>query len=105
MPDMSDVLDEYAQTILIKEITTTTVDFEPTETIVATVIEAVVQVADTEKIQVSDIDYSKEYIQVHSTYQMEINEIIEWLGKDYKIRSKKNYSQYGYTEAIGEEIK
>lgn len=105
IPNMSDVLEDFSQPITVKEITTTTVDFKEVETVVELNIEAVVQVADIDKLKVDNIDYSKEYIMVHSVYPVEINNVIDWLGTDYVVVRKKNYSQYGYTEVVGEEVR
>lgn len=104
-PDMSDVLESFAQPVLLKNITVTTVNFEPTESIIASEIDAVIQVADAESIKVDNIDYSKEYIMIHSRVDMPINDFIEWRGVDYKIKYRKNYADYGYIESHAEEVK
>ena len=106
LPDMSDVLTEWSQPVKLKTVTETTVDFVPTRTVVAANILAVVQPADPEKLQVDQIDYSLEYIQVHSVTPMAIGQYIEWNGRDFKlVPFRKGYGQYGYVEVVGEETK
>lgn len=106
LPDMSDVLTEWSQPVKLKTVTETTVDFVPARTVVAANILAVVQPADPEKLQVDQIDYSLEYIQVHSVTPMAIGQYIEWNGRDFKlVPFRKGYGQYGYVEVVGEETK
>ena len=106
LPDMSEVLTEWSQLIKLKTKTETTIDFVPTTTIAALDIMAVVQPADPEKLKVEQIDYSLEYIQIHSVSPMAIGQYVEWLGRDFKlVPFRKGYGQYGYTEAVGEETK
>lgn len=106
LPDMSGVLAEWSQPIKLKTVTETTVDFVPTTTVVVEDIAAVVQSADPQKLQVLDIDFALEYIQIHSVSPMKIGQYVEWDGRDFKlVPFRKGYGQYGYTEAVGEETK
>lgn len=106
LPDMSDVLTEWSQTVKLKTVAVTTVDFVETENITAADIMAVVQPADPEKLKVEQIDFSLEYIQVHSVSPMAIGQYIEWNGRDFKlVPFRKGYGQYGYVEVVGEETK
>lgn len=106
LPDMSDVLTEWSQPVKLKTVTETTVDFVPTRVVVVADFLAVVQPADPEKLQVDQIDYSLEYIQVHSVTPMAIGQYIEWNGRDFKVVPfRKGYGQYGYAEVVGEETK
>ena len=106
LPDMSDVLTEWLQPVKLKTVTTTSVDFVETDVIVVAGILAVVQPADPEKLQVDQIDYSLEYIQIHSVTPMAIGQYIEWDGRDFKlVPFRKGYGQYGYVEVVGEETK
>ena len=106
LPDMSEVLTEWSQPVVLKTVSETTVDYIPTVTIVDANIMAVVQPADPEKLKVEQIDFSLEYIQIHSVSPMAIGQYVEWGGRDFKlVPSRKGYGQYGYTEAVGEETK
>lgn len=106
LPDMSAVLTEWSQPVVLKTRTETTVDFVPTVVITAADIMAVVQPADPEKLQVEQIDFSLEYIQIHSVSPMAIGQYVQWNGRDFKlVPFRKGYGQYGYVEAVGEETK
>ena len=106
LPDMSDVLTEWSQPVKLKTVTTTSVDFVETEAVLVFDIMAVVQPADPEKLQVDQIDFSLEYIQVHSVSPMAIGQYIEWDGRDFKlVPFRKGYGQYGFVEVVGEETK
>lgn len=106
LPNMSDVLTEWSQPVILKTRTEATLDFVPLVTIYAANIMAVVQPADPEKLKVEQIDFSLEYIQIHSVSPMEIGQYIQWDGRDFKlVPFRKGYGQYGYTEAVGEETK
>ena len=106
LPDMSDVLTEWSQAVKLKTVTITTLDFVETKTVVVADILAVVQPADPEKLQVDQIDFSLEYIQIHSVTPMAINQYVEWDGRDFKlVPFRKGYGQYGYVEVVGEETK
>lgn len=104
LPDMSDVLTEWLQPVKLKTVTETTVDFEPVTVVSVVDTQAVVQPADPERLQVDQIDFSLEYIQIHSTTPMRIGQYIEWDGRDFKlVPFRKGYGQYGYVEVVGEE--
>lgn len=106
LPDMSAVLTDWSQPVILKTVTETTIDFIPVVNIAAANIMAVVQPADPEKLQVDQIDFSLEYIQIHSVSPMAIGQYVQWNGRDFKlVPFRKGYGQYGYTEAVGEETK
>lgn len=106
LPDMSEVLTEWSQPVVLKTRTETSVDFLPVVVVTAANIMAVVQPADPEKLQVLQIDFSLEYIQIHSVSPMAIGQYVQWDGRDFKlVPFRKGYGQYGYTEAVGEETK
>ena len=106
LPDMSGVLDDWSQPIILKTKCIKTVDFVETESIEKIDIMAVVQPADPEKLNVDQIDFSLEYIQIHSKSPMAIGQYVQWNGRDFKlVPFRKGYFQYGYTEAVGEETK
>lgn len=106
LPDMSAVLTDWSQPVILKTVTEITIDFIPVVNIAAASIMAVVQPADPERLQVDQIDFSLEYIQIHSVSPMAIGQYVQWNGRDFKlVPFRKGYGQYGYTEAVGEETK
>lgn len=104
IPDMSDVLEEFEQTVKLKTVTETKSDFVRSQSVSISNIEAVVQVADKEQLQIDSIDWSKMHILVHSSSSLSEGQFIEWQGKDFKLtRGGGNWSDYGYYEFIGAE--
>lgn len=105
LPDMSDVLTEWETPQLIKTVTNTTVDFEPVEVVTGRTQNCVVQVADKEKLNLDTINWSLEYLMVHSKSDIEIDELIEYKGRDFIVVQRGPWNDYGYTEVIAEETK
>ena len=105
LPNMSDTLNQFAQTVKHKTVVTTTVDFQSSTVITEVPISAVVQIADKDKLSVESIDWNKEYLQVHTSKILAINDFIVKNTKDYKVISLSDYSDYGYYESICEEVK
>ena len=105
MINVSDALDCFLQTVKLKTVSVTSVDFEETETVTESNIRSVVQPADKDKLNADNIDWSLEYMWFHTKFNIEIGQYIEYQGKDYKIIDLKRYGDYGYFEATGEETK
>ncbi len=105
LPNMSGVLTRFEQTVILKKVTQTVVYHRPVESTVDTSIKAVVQVAEKEKLQIEIIDWSLEYLMIHSKSQFDINDLIEYKSKNYKIIDLGNWSDYGYYESVAEEVK
>jgi len=105
LPNLSQTIFRLSQPIKLIKIVETIVNHRPVETETTTDIRAVIQPADKEKINKDGLDYSLEYIQVHSLDGIQINDIIEYKGKRYRAYENSNYSDYGYYENIMEEIK
>lgn len=106
LPDMSDVLEEWSQPVILKTIVTT-VDDNFDEVIVVTpeTIRGVVQVAKSKDLNPDQTDWALRYITVHSKSMMTTDQYIEFQGTDYKIIQMKPWGQYGYYKAICEEVK
>lgn len=105
LPDMSDVLTAWEQPALIKTVTETTVDFEPVEAVTGRTQNCVIQVADKEDLQLDTINWSLEYLMVHSKAGIEMGELIEYKDRDFKVVSRGPWQDYGYTEVVAEETK
>jgi hypothetical protein len=103
--DVSDALTEWERPTFIKTVTKTTVDFEPAETVVGRTQNCVVQVADKEQVNPDTLDWSLEYIMVHSKSAIEIDELVEHDGKDFIVKQKGPWRGYGYFEVIAVETK
>jgi len=103
--DVSDALIEWEQPTVIKTVTESTVDFEPATVVTGRSQLCVVQVADKEKINPGTIDWSLEYIMVHSRSGIEIDDLIEHDGRDYKVTDRGPWRGYGYVEVVAAETK
>lgn len=103
--DMGDVLDGFEQSIVLKTVTVTSVDFVDTENTSTQTIQAVVQPADKDKLNADNIDWSLAYYTIHSKIEFVEGQFFEYGGKDYKIISRGAYGDYGYYEGVGEETK
>lgn len=102
LPDMSDVLDDWKVPVRIKTITKQTTDFVDTSTVAGRDIDAVIQVAQKERLNTNQIDFSLAYKTLHSESPVSVNELLEFEGADYKIIDAGDWQRYGYTEALCE---
>lgn len=114
LPDMSEVLEEYIQDIILRTRVVVSGGFEDTYTDVDKPIVAVVQVASDDALKALELDYSLDYQQVHmnnvQTFNDEsivpkMNDLVVYDETIYKIIKLRNYSKYGYYEFIIEEVK
>lgn len=105
LPDMSSALSGWTQSVTLKTVTTTTIDFEPSTAIASTPIMAVVQPADKKRLNQDAIDWSLLYILVHSVTQLNVGQYIEYNGINFKLISLGAYGEYGYYEATGEQVR
>jgi len=103
--DVSEALTEWERQTTIKTVTTTTVDFVPTEAVTSRIQPCVVQVAEKEKINLATIDWSLEYLMIHSRSELNIEELVEYDGRDYVIKQKGPWRGYGYHEVVAVETK
>ena len=103
--DVSDALTEWERPTVIKTVTESTVDFQRVETVTARTQSCVIQVAEKEKLNPATIDWSLEYLMIHSKLLIEIDELIEYEGIDYIVLERGPWRGYGYTEVIAVETK
>lgn len=105
LPNLSNTVRRFGQPIDLMLVKKSTVDFEEVLTISYRSVNATVQAADYERLGAYDIDWSLEYVWVHSVSDFEVGEYLHWKGKFYKFIPSKDYQDYGYTEGIGEQVK
>ena len=103
--DVSDALTDWERPTIIKTVTESTVDFEPATVVTGRSQLCVVQVANKEKINPGTIDWSLEYILIHSRSGIEMDELIEHDGRDYKVTDRGPWRGYGYVEVVAAETK
>jgi hypothetical protein len=103
--DVSDALTEWERPTVIKTVTETTVNFIPVESVASRTQNCVIQVAEKEKLNPSTIDWSLEYLMIHSKLLIEIDELIEYEGMDYIVIERGQWRGYGFTKVIAVETK
>jgi len=103
LPDMSDVLRSWERTIIVKTVSRATVNFVETDTAVFRNQLIVVQVAEKEALNSVTINWSLQYIQLHTREALELEELVQFDGKDYKVIQGGDWNGYGYIECVAEE--
>jgi hypothetical protein len=102
---MADILTEWEQSLTLKTVTTTTVDFEPQQTVTPEPIRGVVQVAKPQELNADQVDWSLRYIKVHSKSLINVGQYVEYKGTNYRVITPSNWQDYGYSEVVAEEVK
>lgn len=88
----------------VKTKTVTTVDFEEKVSVSARTVDALIQPADPKQLQeLNGIDFSLQYIMVHSVQEIEVGEFVEFDGKDFKVITRHPWDRYGFCKVIGED--
>ena len=105
LPNMSSTVASFSQPITYVTVTTLLVNGIPSETKVETTINAVVEVPTAEVIANNQLSSSMNYRSIWSVSELSVGDHIKKNGKEYKIISVNDWSDYGYYEAIGEELK
>jgi len=105
LPNMRRTVLSFGQQVVLRKHTQSIVNHIPTFTYVDSDIVAAIQPANAEELELDNIDKNKRYISVFSVNQITINDLIGYKDVDYKIISSEDYSDYGYYELIGAEIK
>ncbi|WP_428613325.1 hypothetical protein [Pseudoalteromonas sp.] len=103
--DVSDALDDWLRPTLIKKVTKTTVDFEPDEIITGRTQDCMIQVAQPEQLIKMQLDISLRHIRVHSKSDINMKELVEFEGKDFRVITPAQWSGYGYVDVMAVETK
>ncbi len=105
IPNLASVVKVWAVPVLLKTVIKETVDFEPVNTVTVESIKAVVQPSTDEQLEKATIDWSKKHFTFHSVSKIELNQVIEYKGKDYIIVTDGEWDLYGFSKVVGEETK
>lgn len=105
MINVSEVLAEFAQPVIKKIVVNSTVDFQPVVSVKLFDIDAVVQPADPAKLTAITLDWSLKHFRIDTTDMLQLGNVIEYKGADYKIVWLSDFDDYGYTMGIMEETK
>lgn len=104
LPNLSQVVNNFSQTVTLKKTTQTIVNYKPVNTVVESQIKATVQVASDETLKVNNLDTSKSYFTIHSTSALKVNDIVVYKGKNLKVITIRDDSDYGFYKGIGEQV-
>ena len=105
-PSVAEVLSDFEETVILKKTTVIVNDEFKRETITSNEpIRAVIQAESGENLQIESIDFSLNYIRVHSRIDIDIQDVVFWKNSDYRIIKRINQINRGFFELIGEEIK
>jgi len=105
LPKLNSVIDKFSQVVTLNRTTEQIINHFPTEVEEALEIKAVIQPADKEKLTLDNINYSLKYIQINALDEIKINDKIKYKNTYYRVISLSDFSDYGYYEGVGEEIK
>lgn len=105
LPNMSRAVRRWAKKLEVINQVISTIDFEPTETITSRTVHATVQPAQKRRLNPDIINWSLKYVFIHSDPKVELGEFFSHLGIVYKIIDDGDFSRYGFTDALGEEVK
>lgn len=99
VPDMSDAITDWFQIMTFGVITKTVVAMEVSESVIDTTFRGIIQPLSGRQINMKPEGQRQwNWIMLHSdlTLKLEIDDIIIYLGKQYRIQNKKNYALYKY---------
>ena len=104
LPNISQVVNNFSQTVTLKKTTQTIVNYKPVNTVIESQIKATIQVANDETLKVNNLDTSKSYFTIHSTSALKVNDVVVYKGKILKVTPIRDNSDYGFYKGIGEQI-
>lgn len=105
LPNVASVLAAWSQSLTLKTVIQTTVDFAPTKTVVETTIRGVVQPTRPEELRIDQVDWSLRHYTVHTTDAIAMGQIVVYGGADYRVIQVTDWSDSGYREAVVEETR
>lgn len=105
LPNVSNAVARWAGSYTVKTVTRQTVDFVPADVVTSRIVQALVQPAKMEDLNPDQIDWSKEYLTVHSLTALVDGDLLEYEGEDFKIIGAGKWLSFGYMEVLAEQTK
>lgn len=93
------------QKITVKQVEKTTVDFVEVDYVKGWFVWCMVQPTKHTSINNNTLDWTKKHITLYSVELIDKGLFIQYKGRDYKVVDSLDWVEYGYSEAICEEIK
>lgn len=105
LPNLNRTVLRFAQNVTLKTITQTVVNHRPVNTATDSTIKATIIPASAEALKSLTIDESLAYFTMYAVVAIKPADRIVYKTKTYKVVQDKDYSDYGYSEYIIEEVK
>lgn len=102
LPNVARAFARWTEPVVVKTVTVTTVDFVETETVTAQTVQAMVQPTQQTTLNADILDWSQPHITLHSTTPLQLGQVVEHNGADYKIVDRDDWTAYGYCKAIAQ---
>jgi len=99
LPNVEAAMTNWFQPIVFGIVTKTVEGFQVVENMVEISFRGVIQPLDGRKLELKPEGQRQwDWLMVHSdpSLNLELDSILEYLGTQYRVMSKKDYSQYGY---------
>ena len=100
LPNVANVVKQFEQSVILRVVTRTTIDFVNQLVNVDTAIRAVIQVATPEEVLAEELDRSLAHLKVHARFVFEIGQYVIYKTDSYKIVKASNWIDYGYTRCF-----
>lgn len=99
LPNVESAMTNWFQPIVFGIVTKTVEGFQVVENMVEISFRGVIQPLDGRKLELKPEGQRQwDWLMVHSdpSLNLELDSVLEYLGTQYRVMSKKDYSQYGY---------
>lgn len=105
LPNVAPAVKRFEQTVTLRTVVVTTVDFVEMTTNTDVEIEAVIEVAKPDEILVDQVDRNISHIKVYARFTFDVGQFIIYKNKHFKIIQVSDWIDYGYSRCIASENK
>lgn len=101
IPDVSEGMRDWFQPMSFIQVTKTTVNFQVVETQNPTPFQGVIQPASNRELWLRpEGERAWSWLTLHAdpVLTLEVDDIVQYLGVNYRVKSRKAYQEYGYQE-------
>jgi hypothetical protein len=102
LPNLASVVKKWQQPIIIKTITKTTVNFVTSIAVIRESSQAVVQPTKKTTVNKDQLDWSQKNNTFHLLRLVDLGQVIEFKGQDFKVVEVSDCMDYGYCEVVGQ---
>lgn len=105
LPNLNRTVLRFAQSITLKTITQSVINHRPVNTETDKAIKATIFPSTPETLKTLTIDESLSYFTMFAVDTISPNDRIVYKAKTYRVIQDKDFSDYGYSEYVIEEVK